>query len=59
LNEHWIVNKIAEMRSYIASDWPGIEERRALYKAVAELEARLQEMKNGPDEGKPEEDKKA
>jgi hypothetical protein len=36
-----IKNKIREIRSYIASDWPGIEERKRLYKQLEELEKEL------------------
>jgi hypothetical protein len=36
-----IKNKICEIRSYIASDWPGVEERKRLYKQLEELEKEL------------------
>ena len=40
--EAWqIISKIAEMRSYIASDWPSKEERARLYRAIAEMEILL------------------
>lgn len=37
-------NKIYEIRSYIASDWPGIEERKVLYKRLGELEEDLKKL---------------
>jgi hypothetical protein len=43
LERHAIIIKIAEMRSYIASDWPDIEERKSLYKAIKDLEGLLKE----------------
>ena len=43
MERHAIILKIAEMRSYIASDWPGIEERKNLYKAIKDLEGLLRE----------------
>jgi len=42
MDEHSLVMKIAEMRSYIASDWPDIEERKTLYAAIREMEAQLE-----------------
>ena len=45
MDEHQIKNKIHEIRGYIASDWPGVEERRHLYQRVAKLEAMLKEKK--------------
>lgn len=38
-------NKIHEIISYIASDWPDVEERKNLYKKLYELEALLEEKK--------------
>lgn len=38
MNLFEIKNKIHEIRSYIASDWPGIDERKKLYKELEELE---------------------
>lgn len=38
-------NKINEIKSYIASDWPSIEERKDLYKKLALLEEKLKEIK--------------
>lgn len=46
LTEFKLKNKIAELTSYIASDWPGIEERRRLYAERAELEVLLEELKD-------------
>jgi len=34
-------NKIQEIKSYIASDWPTIEERKKLYKQIKELEEEI------------------
>lgn len=39
-----IKNEIEETRSYIASDWPGIEERKHLYMKLAHLEKMLKEI---------------
>lgn len=36
-------NKIHEIRSYIASDWPDIEERKKLYKDLEKLENLLKQ----------------
>jgi len=46
LTELGIRNKIAELTSYIASDWPGIKERKMLYAERAELEALLEKIKH-------------
>lgn len=56
MEEHSIICKIAEIRSYIASDWPGIEERKSLYTALAELENKLRELRNAAQENKQKED---
>lgn len=55
MDRYQLVCKIHELRSYIASDWPGIEERKNLYEALYQLEALL---KRGVDEedNKPKED---
>jgi hypothetical protein len=56
--EEWrIVCKIAEMRSYIASDWPCIEERKSLYKAVSELELELKRIREDAENTKRQKDK--
>jgi hypothetical protein len=40
--EAWrIKEKISEMRSYIASDWPSLEERKNLYEEIYKLESIL------------------
>lgn len=46
LTEFEVRNKIAELTSYIASDWPGIEERKRLYVERSKLEALLEELKD-------------
>lgn len=40
-----LTNKIHGIRSYIASDWPNIEERKRLYIELEKLEKLLKEMK--------------
>ena len=47
MDEYRLVCKIAEIRSYIASDWPEIEERRRLYDTLAELEGDLKRLREG------------
>lgn len=37
-------NKINEIKSYIASDWPTIEERKRLYKQIEELEEEIKKI---------------
>lgn len=39
-------SKIDEIKSYIASDWPSIEQRKELYKELKKLEETLAEMIN-------------
>lgn len=46
MDEFEIENKIHELRSLIASDWPGIEERKKMYAERAELEALLEKLKD-------------
>lgn len=58
MEEYELVCKIAEIKSYIASDWPGVEERKRLYEAVAELERMLKEARNEA-EDKQKEDREA
>ena len=41
MDEFEINNKIHELRSIIASDWPGIEERKKMYAEIKELESKL------------------
>lgn len=41
-----IKNKIHELKSYIASDWPGIEERKHLYQQLYRLEKLLKDEEN-------------
>lgn len=41
MDEHSLVAKIADMRSYISSDWPDVEERKTLYEAIREMECQL------------------
>lgn len=38
--------KIQEIRSYIASDWPDIEERKRLYKELSDLENEMKKIEN-------------
>lgn len=54
MDRYQIILKIAEMRSYIASDWPSVEQRKSLYEAIRRLEESLGEKKEDP-EDKPEE----
>lgn len=42
--EFELKNKIHELRSYIASNWPGIEERKHMYQKLALLENELKEI---------------
>lgn len=58
MDEFEIMNKISELTSYIASNWPGIEERKHLYMRREKLETMLRELKDGKAKNKPEEDKK-
>jgi hypothetical protein len=58
MDEFHLRNKIHEIRSYIASDWPGVEDRKRLYETLRELEARLKEMRDET-QNKQEEDRKA
>jgi hypothetical protein len=44
--EYDLICKIHEIRSYIASDWPGIEERMRLYEALKELEKQVSRLNN-------------
>lgn len=37
MDECSIILKIAEIRSYIASDWPDVEERKSLYQTIERL----------------------
>ena len=55
MEEYRLVCKMAEIRSYIASDWPDIAERKRLYEALAELERKLREVRVAA-ENKQEED---
>ena len=41
MDEHDLSSRIAEIRSYIASDWPDVEERKRLYEEIKELENRI------------------
>ena len=45
MDECSIIHKIAEIRSYIASDWPDIEERKSLYQAIERLNKLLEGSK--------------
>jgi len=38
-----IKEKISDIRSYIASDWPSVEQRKGLYEEICKLEAILSE----------------
>lgn len=44
MDEFQLRNRIQEIRSYIASNWPGVEERKHLYQRLANLERMLREM---------------
>lgn len=57
MDEFELKNKIHELRSYIASNWPGIEERRHLYQKLYHYENMLKELNEKTDH-KQEEDKK-
>lgn len=59
MTEYDIVSKIHEIRSYIASDWPRVEDRKRLYEALKTLEASLKEIRNAAEKAKPEKDKEA
>ena len=56
MDEYGLICKIHEIKSYIASDWPGVEERKTLYETLRTLEGMLKEMRNAPKEVKPQED---
>lgn len=60
MDEFEIRNKVSELTSYIASNWPSVEERKHLYMKRERLEMMLKELKNGQGaEDKQEKDKKA
>lgn len=46
MDEFRLRNKIHEIRSYIASDWPGVEERKRLYETLRTLEDMLKEVRD-------------
>lgn len=50
-HEFEIKNKIHELRSYIASNWPGIEERKHLYQRIVVLERSLKELEEKKNAG--------
>lgn len=50
MTEFDLKNKIQEVRSYIASNWPGIEERKHLYQQLVKLESLLKEIQNAQKE---------
>lgn len=50
MDEYEILSKIAEMRSYIASDWPSVKEMKDMYIAIARLEALLEEGDEGKED---------
>ena len=39
MDEYELTCRIAEIRSYIASDWPGVEHRKRLYEELKRFEA--------------------
>lgn len=45
MDECSIILKIAEIRSYIASDWPTVEERKSLYQTIERLNNLLKSSK--------------
>ena len=51
MDEWHIVNKIAELKGYIASDWPTLQERKRLYLSLKELEATLEQKRKEPEDG--------
>lgn len=55
MDQYRLVCKIHEIRSYIASDWPDLEDMRRLYDTLHNLEVLLKEMKNEAQD-KPKED---
>jgi len=57
LEEYDLVCRIHEMRSYIASDWPSVDERKRLYEALKEFERLLKETKDDAEKTKSEKDK--
>jgi hypothetical protein len=46
LDENELLIKIAEIRSYIASDWPSVEERKRLYSVLKQLAESLKEARD-------------
>lgn len=42
---HKLSSKINEIKSYIASDWPSIKERKDLYEKLKLLEEKLKKIK--------------
>jgi hypothetical protein len=43
--EFELKNEIHELRSYIAWDWAGVEERKHMYQKLAVLENKLKELR--------------
>jgi hypothetical protein len=43
MEEFALKNRIQELKSYIASEWPGKEERKQMYQELAALEKELSE----------------
>ena len=41
MDEFELRNRINEIRSLIASNWPGIEERKRMYEELEKLESQL------------------
>jgi hypothetical protein len=44
MNESQLEDKIFGIKNYIASDWPGVEERKILYKELTRIERLLEEV---------------
>jgi hypothetical protein len=59
LDENDLIIKIAEIRSYIASDWPTVEERKRLYEAIRVLENKIREKRDGTEKIEPQKSEEA
>jgi hypothetical protein len=44
MDEFQLRNRVHELKSLIASDWPSIEERKQMYKELAQLERELESL---------------
>jgi hypothetical protein len=59
LDENELLIKIAEIRSYIASDWPGVEERKRLYESIRVLENTIREKRDVAEKIEPQKSEEA